>query len=302
MSEGPEVRRVAQMLHKALAGETIRSVEPHHQALRAVLETAPDALIGRRIIRIYTLGKHILFELDNGAHLHNHLLMFGSWRIYDLDTAVPPDPRVMEIIRTDTHRAVLRGGSVMELLPAGGVETHRSLKNLGPDLLGATFDEEQARANLKRHPDMEIGVALVQQEIMAGLGNYLKSEALFIARMNPHTRIGELTDVELRRIIRVSREVILYSFTHNGYTIPEEIQTRLDEHGMSPATVGKKHFVFRRTNKPCWKCGTPIRQFRQGEGRGRITYVCPRCQHMDKPAPNAAPRRTGKPAQARARR
>ncbi len=278
MSEGPEVKRTAARLHEALAGETIKSVEAHHKAILAVLAQAPEALIGRKIIRVYTLGKHILFELDNGSHLHNHLLMFGSWRVYGLRAKIEPDPRTMEIFTTSKHRAVLRGGSVMELLPAGTLETHPRLKKLGPDLLGDTFDEKQSLRNLKSHSDTEIGVALLDQEIMAGLGNYLKSEVLFVTHTDPRKKIDELSDQELRKVIRAARQLTLFSFQNSSFTIPEEIQARIQETGMSPFNVGRKHYVFRRTNKPCWNCGTPIRQYRQGPGKGRITFYCPNCQ------------------------
>jgi endonuclease-8 len=280
MSEGPEVKRTAARLHEALAGETIRDVEAHHKKLVAWLEQEPEAIVGRKIIKVYALGKHILFELDNGSHLHNHLLMFGSWRIYGRRAKFERDPRIMELFYTDKHRAVLRGGSVFELLPAGTLEKHPSIKKLGPDVLGETFDEKQALKNLRKHPHEEIGVALLDQEILAGIGNYLKSEILFLAHTNPCTRIAELSDKQLCEIFGIAREVCHFSFENSSYTVPPEIRARVEEQGMSPRTVGRKHYVFRRTNKPCWMCGTPIRQFRQGAGKGRITYVCPTCQSL----------------------
>lgn len=278
MSEGPEVKRTAARLNEALAGETIREVEAHHKKILLWLEQAPDTFIGRKILRVHAIGKHILFDLDNGSHLHNHLLMFGSWRIYGARAKIERDPRIMEVIRTDKHCAVLRGGSVFELLPAGTLEKHPTLKKLGPDLLGERFDKRQAIENLRTHPDLEIGVALLDQEILAGIGNYLKSEILFLARMNPRTPIDQLSDKELTDMLDIAHKVTCFSFENSGYTVPPEIRDRLGEQGMSPLTIGRKHYVFRRTNKPCWVCGTPIRQFRQGPGKGRITYVCPNCQ------------------------
>jgi endonuclease-8 len=278
MSEGPEVKRVAARLNESLAEETIKSIEAHHKAIRAVLEDSPESLIGRKIVRVYSLGKHILFELDNGSHLHNHLLMFGSWRIYGQRARIEPDPRTMEVITTDKHRAVLRGGSVFELLSSGTLDTHPRLKQLGPDLLGDTFDAKQAIRNLKRHPEMEIGVALLEQDIMAGLGNYLKSEVLFVTSTDPKKKIGEFSDKKLKEIVAAARKVTIFSFENSSFTIPVEIQARVQETGMSPFNVGRKHYVFRRTNKPCWNCGAAIRQYRQGPGKGRITYYCPNCQ------------------------
>ncbi|HZQ06396.1 MAG TPA: DNA-formamidopyrimidine glycosylase family protein [Anaerolineae bacterium] len=278
MSEGPEVKRTAARLQEALAGETIRHIEAHHKKIVAWLEQEPKAIIGRKILRVHAIGKHILFDLDSGSHLHNHLLMFGHWRIHGARAKIERDPRIMEIIRTEKHCAVLYGGSVFELLPAGTLEKHPSLKKLGPDVLGEEFDEQQALENLRQHPAVEIGVALLDQEILAGIGNYLKSEILFLARINPRTRISELSDKQLRDILHISREVTRFSFENSGYTVPPEIRARLGQQGMSPQTVGRKHYVFRRTNKPCWVCGTPIRQYRQGPGKGRITYVCPNCQ------------------------
>lgn len=281
MSEGPEAKRTAQRLNEALAGETIHSIESHHKAILQVLAEQPEALIGRKILHVHTLGKHILFDLDDGSHLHNHLLMFGSWRVYGLRAKIENDHRIMEIIRTNKHRAVLRGGSVFEWLPASSLEAHPRLKKLGPDVLGETYDEARAFANFKKHPDLEIGVALLDQEIIAGIGNYLKSEVMFVTHTNPRALIRDLPDNELQAIVRTSRELTQFSFENSSFTIPDEIRARLDEPSMSPLTVGRKHYVFRRTNKPCWNCGTPIRQFRQGPGKGRITYFCPHCQQTE---------------------
>jgi len=178
--------------------------------------------------------------------------MFGSWRVYALRAKLETDPRTMEIIRTEKHRAVLRGGSVLELLPAGSLD--------------------------QSHPTTEIGVALLDQEILAGLGNYLKSEILYLTKTNPRALIRDLADKQVRAIIQSSRTVTRFSFENGSFTIPDEIRARLSETGMSPFTVGRKHYVFRRTNKPCWVCGTTIRQYRQGAGKGRITYYCPHCQ------------------------
>lgn len=289
MSEGPEVKRTAARLNEALAGETIRELEAHHKGLVEWLAKQPDALIGRKILHVHAIGKHILFDLDNGSHLHNHLLMFGSWRLYGADTTIERDPRIMEILLTEKHHAVLRGGSVFELLAAGTLAKHPGITKLGPDVLGETFDAEQALRNLRDYPQGEIGVALLNQEMLAGIGNYLKSEILFLARVNPQTLIRDLSDRELLEILSIARKVLQFSFENSGYTVPEEIRARLDEQGMSPLTVGRKHYVFRRTNKPCWVCGTPIRQFRQGAGKGRITYYCPQCQKPRSLVPDRRP-------------
>jgi endonuclease VIII len=146
--------------------------------------------------------------------------------------------------------------------------------------LSETFDAARAVENLKRDPDVEIGVAPLDRTLLAGIGNDLKSEILFLARTDPRALIRELDDAGLREIARTSREVAQFSYENGGATISTDLQARVDEQGMSPRTVGRRHYVFRRTNKPCWNCGTPIRQFRQGEGRGRITYVCPNCQNV----------------------
>ena len=281
MSEGPEVKRRAEELNAALAGETILSIEAHHKRLLAFLEKSPDPIIGHRINRVYSIGKHILFELDNGLYLHNHLLMFGSWRIYDAGVQVPHDERTMEVIGTESKQAVLRGGSVFEVLDAEGLRRHPSLSKLGPDVLGDGFDEDCALENFRKHPEEEIGVALLNQELISGVGNYLKSEILFATRTDPRRCVREFGDEELREIIRATRRITQASFESQGYTIPEELRGRLEETGMLPRTMGHRHWVFRRTNRPCWNCGTPIRQFRQGKGAGRITYVCPECQKTD---------------------
>jgi endonuclease-8 len=147
-------------------------------------------------------------------------------------------------------------------------------------VLAAAFDENRVVRNLRRHPDLEIGVALLDQEILAGLGNYLKSEVLFATETNRRARVRDLTSAQLKSVVRASWQVSQRAYENSGYTISDSVRDLAEQPGVSPKTVGRRHWVFRRTNKPCLACGDTIRQFRQGDGKGRLTYVCPTCQQV----------------------
>jgi endonuclease-8 len=136
---------------------------------------------------------------------------------------------------------------------------------LGPDAIAAEFDATEVRARLRTRPDLAIGEGLLLQTAMAGVGNVFKSEILFLERVNPFAKIGDLSDETLDRLIAQSRGLLLFNRR------PGLRQTR--------ATLDPKGriWVYHRSGRPCYECAATIQVRRQGEG-ARATYFCPRCQ------------------------
>ena len=142
---------------------------------------------------------------------------------------------------------------------------HPALLRLGPDAIAEAFDAAEVRARLRMRPDLAIGESLLLQTAMAGVGNVFKSEILFLERINPFTRIGDLSDDVLDRSIAQSRRLLLFN-RRPGF---RQTRATLDPQG--------RIWVYRRSGRPCYDCGTPIQVRRQGED-ARSTYFCPRCQ------------------------
>ena len=245
MPEGDTIFRTARTLHAALSGKIVT----RFQTMLPKLERVP--LVGRRIERVVAAGKHLVIEFDGGVHLHTHMRMNGSWHIYRRgERWRRPRGDMRLLIETDEYVAV--GFNV----PVADFEEPPAL---GPDLLSPGFDAAEALRRAREHPAEEIGNVLLDQRVMAGIGNIWKSEALFRSGVDPFVRVADLDDATLRRIIDNARKLLRASA--NGRV---------------------ERMVYSRGGQPCRKCGTRIERRAQGEG-ARLTYWCPRCQ----PARNA---------------
>lgn len=279
MAEGPEVRRVARRLNAALAGGELIAIESRLKRAQAWLAEHPNALVGRRFERVESRGKHILMRLDGGYFIQSHLLMFGRWLIYPPLADPGRDPGDRAWLRATTALAVLHRGQVLNIGQGDPADAVPALAVIGPDILDEPFDAPQFRERLFGLPlDTEIGVALLDQRVAAGVGNYLRAEMLFVARLNPFRRLRTLSKAESVTLETVIPQIAQTVLRNDGWLVPPEIaaQSAGTERGWS-----RKLWVFRRTNRPCRLCGTPIRQQRQGPDAGRIIYWCPTCQ----PAP-----------------
>src|SRR5262249_21974278 len=154
---------------------------------------------------------------------------------------------------------------VAEFLSARDLLRHRDLAALGPDLLDARFDPHEARRRLRAAQQPAVGDALLNQRAMAGIGNVLKSEILFVAGFDPFARVGDLSDADLDRIIGVARELMSLSVRAAG---------RQTTRSLNP---NAKLWVYGRGGLPCRKCGTIVQSRKTGVD-ARLTYWCPRCQ------------------------
>ncbi len=179
------------------------------------------------------------------------------------------------VIATSEFLAVGFRIPVAEFLTPRDLARHPELARLGPDLLAEDFDENDALARLRSRPDADIGDALLDQRLVAGIGNVFKSEILFVCGISPFRKVGTLTDEELRSVVVRSRELMRANvidpsrskvMTFRGY--------RRTTRRADPAA---RLWVYGRGGRPCRNCGTPIDYRKQGpDARG--TYWCPHCQ------------------------
>ena len=256
MPELPEVERAVRIVREAVVGRTLASVRLLHPALRRrVAPRVLRALRGATIARVERRGKHQLLHLVDGRILHVHFRMNGDWIV---DRRTDPLPRFAraELAFTDGHRVVLddsRALSTFDVHPADAPP----MLALGPEPNDGALTPASLRAAFegRRAP---VKVALLDQRLIAGLGNIYAAEALWRARIDPRAAAGTLDLAAVRRLLSAIRAVIARA-TGGRYT--ESGGARLD--------------VYDREGHPCRRCGTAIQRIVQA---GRSTYLCPVCQ------------------------
>jgi endonuclease-8 len=271
--EGDTIFQTAAALRPLLVGQPILAAQartPGPQIQRVV---------GARVLAVEPMGKHMLIRFDNGLTLHTHLRMGGTWHRYAPGERwrLPPF-RARVVLHVPNHVVVCFNAPTVELMQDRAVSLHPSLIALGPDLLAEAFRSDEAFLRLRDLADIEIAEALADQRVMAGVGNVFKSEILFIESVNPWTKVAALSDEKLQALIDVARRLLLDNATSRG---PRRVTTRGD-----PAARGSA-WVYGRANRPCARCGTPIRVRRQGQ-LNRPTYWCPTCQPA-RGSPRTAP-------------
>jgi endonuclease-8 len=265
MPEGDSIYRAAQALHRALAGRTVTSFETVLPKLARIDEDTP--VKGRTIERVVATGKNLIIEFSGDLHLHTHMKMNGSWHIYRPGERWQRPHRDMRIvISTAEYVAVAFTVPVAEFHTSRSLTRNDDLRRMGPDLLGESFDRDESLRRIRARPDEEIANVLLNQRVLAGIGNIWKSETLFAAGIDPFTRVASLDDAQLERIVDCARKLLLRS------------------------AEGRSTFaVYSRGGEPCRRCGTAIRYRKQGDDV-RGTYWCPRCQTSGPtPRANAAP-------------
>jgi endonuclease VIII len=273
MPEGDSIFRAARTLHRALAGRPVVRFESVFPALTRVHEDHP--LTGRTVESVQPLGKHLLMRFSGELVLRTHMRMNGSWHIYRPGEPWQRQRQDMRVVvATDEFEAVGFNIPTAEFIAGRDLKRHEELRRLGPDLLGETFDAGVALERARERPATEIGDVLLNQQVMAGVGNVYKSEVLFACGVNPFRPVADVTDDELRRLIDTARRLLLLNV--NGGLAPMTTYTgyRRTTRRNDPA---ERLWVYGRARRPCRRCGTGVLVTPQGPD-ARLTYWCPKCQ------------------------
>ena len=279
MPEGDTIFRAARTLDRALAG---KAVVRFHTVLAELERVNIDTpIVGRTVERVASLGKHLLIYFSGDLILRTHMRMNGSWHIYRPGERWQRPARDMRIVlATDDFEAVAFRVPVAEFYTARTLLRDRQVQSLGPDLLAASVDPEEAVTRLRARAQMTIADALLDQRALAGIGNIYKSETLFVAGVSPFAPVATLSDDTLRLLVTTARQLLA------GYT-RESLEPRFTEWGRSRRTARStrpdgRRWVYGRAGEPCRRCQTPIAAAKQGED-ARLTYYCPHCQHVSRP-------------------
>jgi endonuclease-8 len=241
--EGDTVHRAAGRL-RALVGQrlTVQAVHP-----RARATGVAQRLDGRCLEAVEARGKNLLLRFEGGRVLRSHLGMSGSWRTMAPDAPVRGSPWL--VLTGASAKAVLRGGAVLET-------TARRVAALGPDILSPELDEDAIVTNLRRIDRRRaIGEALLDQRVVAGIGNIWRSESLWHARVSPWALPAEIDDTDLHAVVR--QAATLMSESRDGRPPRRE--------------------AYRRAGRPCRRCGEPLLSAKQGDAV-RTVYWCRACQ------------------------
>ncbi len=248
MPEGDVLFRTAVTLQKWLAGREVTDAT-----------TAAKPMVGRKVEKVEANGKHLLVRFDSGHVLHTHLRMTGSWHVYSAGERWQRPPSQAKVSVTCGERvAVCFNAPVVELLAPGAEENHPSLAGLGPDVLDRPIDLHEVRRRARqRPPDTPLGELLLDQRVVAGVGNIWRCEALFLEGCNPWAPVSTVSDEELDALVSTAGRIMGES--------------------LGPFTGRPQRWVYRRSGRPCHRCRTPLQSRAQGE-QARTAYWCPTCQ------------------------
>ena len=263
MPEGDTLRRTAAGLAPHLVGRTVTAARAPTGAVQI------ERVVGASVESVEAAGKNLLIRFDNGLEIRTHLRMNGSWHRYRPgERWQRPAARARLVIEVPGAVAVCFDAPVIELFETRAEAVHPTLARLGPDLLDDDWSEADAAEARRRlrdpaRADMAAGAALLDQRAVAGLGNIWRNETLFAERVNPWAAVGELDDATLDRLVAAGRRLLRMSA------------------GVAPGRAPVA--VYRRSGRPCPRCGTVIRSAPLGGDIPRTTYWCPRCQESRSP-------------------
>ncbi|QRQ79038.1 DNA-formamidopyrimidine glycosylase family protein [Glutamicibacter protophormiae] len=271
MPEGDTVYRATARLHRALAGKSILRSDFRVPSLSTV------DLAGYAVAEVVPRGKHLLMHLQPPAAadpefnqppltLHSHLLMEGRWDLYGQGERFRRPAHTARIVLSfDGVTAVGFDIAQVKLVPTA--EETQLVGHLGPDLLGTDWDAPLAIENFRAHPHRGIGEALLDQRLMAGVGNVYRCEVLFLTRLHPLTPIGQV--VNLGKVIEMSQRLLEVNKDR-----PRRVTTGV-------ARTREPYWVYGRAGRPCLRCGEKILLLKiaaEDSGLERDCYFCPSCQ------------------------
>lgn len=265
MPEGHTIHREARLQNKRFKGKELQSESPQGR-----FGTGASLVDGRELQKIHANGKHLFYEFDSGDFVHVHLGLFGKFRIRTLPTDDPISENCRWLVTTETDRLHLAGPTVCEIINSEQVESIRD--RLGPDPLVKRHKDDPVEELAKRlsRRSIPIGAAILDQKVMAGLGNVYRAEILYLIGLDPFTPSNEVGEAHLSALWAESVRLLTLG-EKAGRIVTTE-----------PADVGKKRrsdlgryerlYCYKRQGEQCRRCGDTIRS---ANIDGRNIWWCP---------------------------
>lgn len=274
MPEGPEIKLAADKIAKAIEGSEVVSIFfafDHLKHFESLLQ-------GEKIESVKPRGKALLIRFSNELTIYSHNQLYGKWYTRLKRSGAPKTSRQLRLaIHNEKRSAYLYSASDIEVLRPAEVESHSFLSKLGPDILDehTTVETIQNVIIAKRFQNRQLGHLLLDQGWLSGIGNYLRSEILFLSKLPPSRRPRELSDEQITNLAEIIRAICRQSYETKGITNDLERVALLREEGMRRSAL--RHHVFARAGQHCYACSDTVQKL---EWSGRRIYVCPTCQHM----------------------
>jgi endonuclease-8 len=254
LPEGDSVAGHAARLRPVLAGRTITEVGGTASSLRA----NSHRVLGATVEEIRTLGKNLVIDLSGGYSIRVHLGMSGRWLVLSRGRPTPGAARL--VLSTDDATAVCLAAPTVEVARTPGID--HELSRLGPDVLD-DFDVGEFVRRARSTPSVAMSELLLDQRVIAGIGNVYKSELLFLAGIDPRASVDAVTDEQLSGIAAYAVRLMRANVGPKSRTTT------------GSRARGREMWVYGRQGRPCRRCGSGIAMDRQGD---RVTYWCPGCQ------------------------
>jgi endonuclease-8 len=271
MPEGPEIRRVADVLQEQVAGRVIDRI---YFGLPS-LKKWQRRLAGAKIKKIETRGKAMLTRLDNDLTIYSHNQLYGRWVFCDSNNYPETKRQLRLAIDCQGKSALLYSASEIAVLDEASLSSHPFLSKLGPDVLNSATTAKHIVERLcsKKYNNRQLGGVLTDQSFVAGLGNYLRCEILFYAGLSASVRSKDLDEKKLQLLAKSILHLSRQSYQTAGITNHLSDAKKLMKQG---ATFEQARFyVFRREGLPCYRCGALIENKSLA---GQACFYCPKCQ------------------------
>ena len=292
MPEGDTLYRIAATLRPVLEATVVTLTLPR----------VPLHEVDMQLQTVQAFGKHLLIHFADGRVLHTHLKMTGRWYVHPIPSladaraapfaAGPPKWRrsahnVVVLIESPAAVAICYHAPTVQLLAPLAARRFIAAVQTAQDVLSPSFDCAVAAAALRLHATEAVGVALLDQTIIAGIGNVYKSEGLFAAQIHPATQIEQIANATLNALMATISHMMRRNVadvdrapTAAGVAAHtrKQAQYQYQRTTRSGCEIGKGPVaVYGRVGRNCFDCGTEIEMLRQGAQR-RSSYFCPQCQ------------------------
>ena len=265
----------ADKVAKVLVNQTMESVSfglPH-------LEKFSKTLSGNTVTAVDTRGKAMLTRFDNGLTIYSHNQLYGRWYTVRRPR-MPKTNRQLRIeLCTPTHKALLYSASDIDVLNDRQLLKHPFLTRVGPDILDRSLTVAQIAERLEdpAFRSRALGSLYLDQHFLAGNGNYLRSEILWAARLDPKRKPAGLTEREREVLAEETLRIARRSYRTRGVTVAPKLAKQLKDDGLTYSRY--RHYVFGRAGKPCYRCTSNVEHHTHGS---RNLFLCPTCQQSAK--------------------
>jgi len=271
MPEGPEIRRAADELEKQILGKKIDTIV---FGLDNLKQWEP-ALTGATIEAIKTYGKAMVMCLDNALNIYSHNQLYGRWMVCDTDDYPETKRQLRLAINCQGKSALLYSASTIAVLNQQELQKHPFISKLGPDILHTTttVDDVVGRLRSEKFRNRQLASILTDQSFVAGLGNYLRCEVLFVCGLHPKICSRDLDDKALHLLAKSIIDLTRQSYETAGITNDLKHAQQLMKQGDS--FQASRFYVFRRAGLACYRCNTKIEKTSK---LGQTLFFCATCQ------------------------